>query len=591
MKRFMVFVCVGLGLGLVLVLLGGLSGASGPNGAQPVVQAQGAGVYRVAPSCTGVPVPCYTTVQAAVDAARDGDVIKVAAGTYTDLHTVRAGAGTITQVVYIRQNVTIRGGYTTTDWELPNPVAHPAVLDAQGQGRVLYISGAVSPTIEGLSITGGDASRQGGGPFDEDVGGGIYAAQGSVVVVRNSRVFSNTASGYGGGLYLAEVVATLSGNTIMSNTAYQGGGLYLRGGAVTLNGNTVVANRAGYGGGLFLLSSNATTLVRNAVISNSAINAGGGLLLWLSDGAALGSNVVISNTAGYGGGLYLDRSAAGLTNNVIANNRAITAGNGLYILASSPRLLHTTVARNSGGEGSGIYVTSGVSGSEAYTAVVAMINTILVSHTVGIVVTAGNMATLEATLWGQGAWANLTDSGGAGTVVTGTRNYRGDPDFVAPGAGNYHIGIVSAALDKGVNAGIRDDMDGEPRPQGSRYDIGADETGLALTKRASPPFVQPGARIQYTIRVTNTSVVTLTTSITDVLPGHVVPAGVLTWSPVVLPPGAVQVRTFFVTVEKGYTGVLTNVVEATTDKGAGGSYTEVTAVGYRVYLPQVLRQS
>jgi hypothetical protein len=51
---------------------------------------------------------------------------------------------------------------------------------------------------------------------------------------------------------------------------------------------------------------------------------------------------------------------------------------------------------------------------------VAVTNTILVSHTVGIRVTAGNTATLEATLWGSGPWANDTDWGGAGTVITGT---------------------------------------------------------------------------------------------------------------------------------------------------------------------------
>jgi uncharacterized repeat protein (TIGR01451 family) len=528
-------------------------------------------------------------VQEAVEVAQDGDVIQVAAGTYTDLHL--DPYRTITQVVYVRKSVTIRGGYTTANWQVSNPLANPTVLDARGRGRVVYVASNVSPTIEGLVITGGDAAGLGGGPVgEEDVGGGVYVAGDSTVVLHDNRVVGNTAGQYGGGLYLADAVATLAGNSIMSNTAYQGGGLYLLSGVATLNGNTVVANSADYGGGLFL-SSSAAVINRNTIRANRAIAAGGGLLLLHSNDAMLNGNTVTSNTAQRGGGLYLEESAATLANNVVADNRASLVGSGVYIGGSSPLLLHTTVVRNRGGDGSGIYVTSGVSGSAAYTGVVALVNTILVSHTVGLVVTSGNMATLEATLWGAGAWANLADSGGAGTIATGTRNYWGNPDFVGPGAGNYHIGIVSAALEKGVNAGVRDDVDGEPRPQGSRYDIGADETGLALTKQASPPFVQPGARIQYTIRVTNTSVVTLTASITDVLPGHVVPAGRLTWAPVVLAPGAVQVRTFFVTVEEDYTGALTNVVEATTDKGAGGSFTAVTAVGYHVYLPQVLRNS
>ena len=51
----------------------------------------------------------YTSIQEAVDAANDSDVIKVAAGTYTGVST-REG---VTQVVYIDKSVTIRGGYTT----------------------------------------------------------------------------------------------------------------------------------------------------------------------------------------------------------------------------------------------------------------------------------------------------------------------------------------------------------------------------------------------------------------------------------------------------------------------------------------------
>jgi hypothetical protein len=34
---------------------------------------------------------------------------------------------------------------------------------------------------------------------------------------------------------------------------------------------------------------------------------------------------------------------------------------------------------------------------------------------------------------------------------------------------------ASAAIDKGVNARVDDDIDGDPRPQGSGYDLGADE--------------------------------------------------------------------------------------------------------------------
>ncbi|NIA09845.1 MAG: hypothetical protein GWP10_08975, partial [Nitrospiraceae bacterium] len=109
-------------------------------------------------------------------------------------------------------------------------------------------------------------------------------------------------------------------------------------------------------------------------------------------------------------------------------------------------------------------------------------NTILVSHTVGITVAAGSTATLEGTLWGSGPWANGTDWGGDGAIITGTVNVWGDPAFVDPDAGDYHIGPGSAARDAGVDAGVATDIDGDPRPWNLAPDIGADEYVGSLYK-------------------------------------------------------------------------------------------------------------
>jgi len=68
----------------------------------------------------------YASVQDAVDDSKTGDVIKVAAGDYTG---VQAQDG-VTQVVYISKAVTIRGGYTTTNWTTPDPETNLTTLDA-----------------------------------------------------------------------------------------------------------------------------------------------------------------------------------------------------------------------------------------------------------------------------------------------------------------------------------------------------------------------------------------------------------------------------------------------------------------------------
>lgn len=59
-------------------------------------------------------------------------------------------------------------------------------------------------------------------------------------------------------------------------------------------------------------------------------------------------------------------------------------------------------------------------------------------------------------------------------------NLWGSPAFVNPDGGDYHITAASAARDAGVNAGVSVDIDGDPRPVGAGYDIGADEWALRV---------------------------------------------------------------------------------------------------------------
>lgn len=356
--------------------------------------------------CTNSATPC-ATVQHAVDVADAGGEIRIAAGTYAGV-SVRGG---ITQAVYLSKTVTLRGGYTTSDWNNAYPVTQATTLDAQGQGRVIYIDNG-QPMLDGLRLLNGTAIGLGGAWGDG--GGGVYIDNGAAPVIR----------------------------------------------ACTIGGS-----QAEMGGGVFVVQS-AVILENNTIVSNTASMYGGGALVLFADASTLSGNVFRANQGYEGGGLYLYDSSSRLTNNVLANNTATWNGSGLYIRQSAPQLWHTTVARNSGGSGHGIYLNNSS---------VGLTNTILVSQALGLKAAAGSTATLAATLWGSGAWANFTDWNGPGSVLIGSVNIHDDPAFLSPAAGDYHLAPTSAAIDQGVETGITIDIDNQARPAGSAPDLGADE--------------------------------------------------------------------------------------------------------------------
>jgi photosystem II stability/assembly factor-like uncharacterized protein len=151
------------------------------------------------------------------------------------------------------------------------------------------------------------------------------------------------------------------------------------------------------------------------------------------------------------------------TNNVVANNKtSLFGGLGIY------RVQEGTVTNNTFVD-NGIYgITSGDSGK------LALINNIVVSHTIGMLVGDGVTANASYTLWD----GNDTDITGTGTI-SNTHPVYGDPAFVDPATHDYHLSLGSAAMAAGDPGGVPPapdhDADDVDRPQGPRVDIGAYE--------------------------------------------------------------------------------------------------------------------
>ncbi|HUW14506.1 MAG TPA: right-handed parallel beta-helix repeat-containing protein [Anaerolineae bacterium] len=393
-------------------------------------------VRYVAPggACGGA-TPCHATVQAAVDAAAAGQVIKIAQGTYSQLNN-RAGT---TQVVHISKAVTLRGGYSVANGfaEPPRPDSRRTILDAHSEGRVVVIDGA-GPTLEGLVITGGAGY---------DSGGGIYSLNGSAVI-RNCEIADNEADG-------------------------DGGGVFINRGSVQVLDSQIVDNRANWAGGLRIINNADATLIGNRIAGNVAQISGGGIDIDCCGGTSpyVARNLILDNRGGSrGGGVIVNATKGLLVNNIIAGNEA-SQGAGVWLDGSASHPATATLTHNT------LFgsptATDGVWVGESVTA--ALTNNIIDGFTSGITNNSPFYSTVSArnTLF----HANTSSTSGG---VDSLFEFHGNPGFLAPLSDDYHIGRSSAGLDQGQVTKVTEDFDGQRRSIGAAPDIGADELGWTV---------------------------------------------------------------------------------------------------------------
>ncbi len=257
--------------------------------------------------------PC-ATVQHAVNYAVPGDEVRVAQGTFNDLYSVNG----LTQVVYLSKTLVLQGGYTVGNWDTADPLKHPTVLDAGGQGRVVYIDGGgspIMPTLGGFHLRSGYANSGEGGA-------GLYVAAGVAPVVQQNIIYDNAAQDNrsGGGVYWGSGGGVLSGNTMHNNDARYGGGVFVAGGSPQMWNNVFYSNQATIGGGLYNVSG-SPAIFNNTFYNNTATGNGGGI--YNSSGSPVISNtIVVSNTSpvNYTGGIYSAGGSPSLAYNNVWNN-------------------------------------------------------------------------------------------------------------------------------------------------------------------------------------------------------------------------------------------------------------------------------
>ena len=172
-------------------------------------------------------------------------------------------------------------------------------------------------------------------------------------------------------------------------------------------------------------------------------------------------------------------------NNLIVNNSA-NDGAGIYAMAQdsaglTASLINNTITDNSADAGGGMVAYSDTDGNLT----VYVWNTILWGNTASSsgddIYVMGANTTVNTHFSDIGVAVN--DEGDPGTY-TEDSNMSTDPIFVNPVLGNYRLNPDSPCKDAAAptQAVPEDDFEGQVRPQGDNYDMGADEYGMTFTK-------------------------------------------------------------------------------------------------------------
>jgi len=333
----------------------------------------------------------YASIQNAVDAANDGDLIVVEPGTYYVL-----------PIIY--RNVKLQGygpGVTSIDGRFfgfgPGTATDPNdwidfadSLNALGPtevpiGQVITVvatsqqqhnNASFTTQIDGFTIIGGDTFKVENNAPRLTQGGGIYThSYARRLQVSNNQIQSNSGSA-GGGVVLGQAYVGDNHNEnirIHHNRILNNGGFILAGGVGIFTGadnyeidhNQLCGNySAEYGGGISHFGmSDGGQIHDNKIVFNSAFDEGGGIIIAselpldpsaVPDGSGevtIERNLIQQNISNDdGGGIRLLAPIAGpvhILNNMIVNNLATDIGGGIALDdALEVEIINNTVAHN-----------------------------------------------------------------------------------------------------------------------------------------------------------------------------------------------------------------------------------------------------
>ena len=310
----------------------------------------------------------HPTIQDAVDAAADGDVILLADGSYS-------GEGN-RDVDLKGKSITIRSAHG----------AEKCIIDCEQEGRAFLIQDGETVTLDGLTIKNGFAN----GPNSETGWGGAVYVSNANAAISNCVFIDNSASGCGGavsscdpstfdtsftfdnceftgnectssgGAIYAYFAYSCTGCNFRENQATDGGAVYLSTGSLarvpvftdcTFRGNSstykggaaffytstpsfndcwFAENFSSYYGGAVYLSDAAGNFIRCRFNDNNANKKGGAIYLYSTDNPDFTNCLFIENRAPLGGAVYNHYSRGNFLNCTFSMNQASEQGGSLW---------------------------------------------------------------------------------------------------------------------------------------------------------------------------------------------------------------------------------------------------------------------
>lgn len=273
------------------------------------------------PSLIEIPIH-YSSIQAGIDIAVDGDTVLVHPGTYVEA------------IAIVSKKITVASKFLTTG---DSSYIDSTIIfgDNVSFSAYFYGPGSDSAKLIGFTLT------HFGCPDSTLEWWGIMCNSSSPLIA-NNRIIDNC-----GGILSEDGDPTITNNLIARNTGLIGGGLRIIGGSPTAKSNILTSNSAFYGGAVFCLNG-TVALLDNLIYANST--ARGGVIFGETADVFVSGSTIFGNFAPTSGLFGLRNSNLVIDNSIIAFNSAVDSTWLCQFSPSTASFYCTNIFGNSGGD-------------------------------------------------------------------------------------------------------------------------------------------------------------------------------------------------------------------------------------------------